>query len=160
MYPMCDDTMVFVGWATAVADCDGDITTEYFDVDGVSEGATLPTDWRPCIQGEEGATWSPTHVTVTFTSPTDIDFSDGQFMSLSINGNLTLTGSGYAAGREVWLKITETGGSARTIAKPAGWVNLGGTFPTSLAANKTLLIHLIAYGATEASVVTHTWVQS
>lgn len=156
---MCDDTMVFVGWATAVADCDGDITTEYFDVDGVSEGATLPTDWRPCIQGEEGAAWTPTHVGLTFTSPTDIDFSDGQFMSLNVNGNLTLTGSGYAAGREVWLAVTETGGSARTITVPSGWVFVTSK-PTSIAANKKILYHLIAYGATEASVVAAAQVQS
>lgn len=160
MQPMCDDTLAFVGWATGVADCDGTVTIEYFDVDGASEGGTLPTDWVPCVQGEEGPTWTPTHDTLTFATPTDIDFSDAQFMTLSINGNLTLTGSGYAAGREVWLKITETGGSIRTVAKPSGWVTVGGSFPSSLAANKTLLVHLIAFGATEASVIAHTWVQS
>jgi hypothetical protein len=161
MVPMSlSTTLAFAGWATGVADCDGDVTIEYFDEDGVSQGSTLPANWVPTLQGEEGPSWTPTHVALTFTSPTDIDFSDGQFMSVSINGNLTLTGSGYAAGREVWLKITETGGSSRTLAKPSGWVVVGGTFPSSLAANKTLLVHLIAYGGTEASVVAHTWVQS
>lgn len=160
MQPMCNSSGVFSGWATGVIDCDATETFEYWDEDFVSQGTTLPAGWKPCVQGVTGASWTPVHYVATFASPTDIDFSDGQFATLDINGNLTLAGSGYAAGREVWLKIKETGGAVRTIAKPSGWLVVGGSFPTSLAANKTLLVHLIAYGATEASVVVHSWVQS
>jgi hypothetical protein len=160
MQAMCNSSGVFSGWATGIADCDGTETFEYWNTSFVSQGTSLPSGWKPCVQGVTGATWSPVHVPLTFASPTDIDFSDGQFQSLNINGNLTLTGSGYAAGREVWLKITETAGSSRTLTKPAGWVNVGSAFPATLAANKTLLVHLIAYGTTEASVVVHSWVQA
>jgi hypothetical protein len=49
MTAMCstvDDSLV--GWATARTDCDGNVTIEYFDTNGVSQGGTLPANWGVC----------------------------------------------------------------------------------------------------------------
>lgn len=49
MTPMCSSvTGQLVGWASAVADCDGDISFEYHNTSGVSQGSTLPANWQPC----------------------------------------------------------------------------------------------------------------
>ena len=160
MYPMClSTTGAFAGWAIGVADCDGDVTFDYLDEDGVSVGSTLPANWRPCVQGEDGPASTPTQAALTFASPTDIDFSDGDlYRTLSINGNLTLSGSSYQVATEINLIITETGGSPRTFAVPSGWISLT-TKPTSIPANKKLFVNLISFGTTEANVVARYWPQ-
>jgi hypothetical protein len=161
MQAMCDDvTFDQEGWAIGVADCDGVVTLEYFDVDGVSLGGTLPAGWRTCVQGVPGPTWSPTQETLTFATPTNIDFSNAAwYKTLSINGNLTLTASNYAVATELNIRIVETGASSRTLTFPATWVWVT-TMPTALAANKTALLNLISYGTTEANVVARWWVQA
>lgn len=49
MTPMClSTTGALIGWATGVADCDGDISFEYHNTSGVSQGTSLPANWQPC----------------------------------------------------------------------------------------------------------------
>ena len=161
MQAMCDDTTFDqLGWAIGVADCDGDVSLEYFDVDGVSQGGTLPAGWRTCVQGVPGPTWTPTQTTLTFATPTDIDFSNAAwYKTLSINGNLTLTASNYAQATELNIRIVETGAALRTLTFPTNWVWVT-TKPANIAASKTGLLNLISYGTTEADVVARWWVQA
>lgn len=49
MTPMCSSvTGAFVGWGTGVADCDGNMSFEYFNTSGASQGTSLPANWQPC----------------------------------------------------------------------------------------------------------------
>lgn len=160
MQPMClTTTGAFAGWAIGVGDCDGDVTLEYFDEDGVSQGGSLPANWKPCVQGEDGPVWTPGQSALTFASPTSIDFSGDWYRTLNVNGNLTFAGASYQTGTEITVLVTETGGSSRTIAYPAGWVWLT-TKPTSIAANKKILYSFISFGTAEANVIARAWVQS
>lgn len=53
MTPMCNvNTNQMVGWALSTVSCDGStITLTYLDVNGVSQGSSLPADWHPCRPG-------------------------------------------------------------------------------------------------------------
>lgn len=161
MQPMCHDTTgVFQGWAIGVADCDGATTFEYYDEDFVSQGTTLPTNWTTCVQGEAGPAWEPTQSALVYATPVDIDFSDDEwYRTLSINGNLTFTGSSYQAATELNIRITETGGAVRTLTFPSGWIWYTSK-PSTLAANKSGLLNLISYGTTEGNVAARYWVQT
>lgn len=154
MTPMCDvDTGEQLGWAIAVAACDGDVTLEYFDVDGVSEGGSLPADWKPCIQGVPGAEASFTHTDLAYSGTVDISFTDADYYSIDdVSGNLTLTGSDYGSAREVAIRLVETGGSSRTFTPPSGWKWVGST-PTFIGANETVLIRAISFTAAGSGVV-------
>lgn len=159
MTPMCDSTTLeHVGWAVGITDCDGVIVIEYFDVDGVSEGATLPTDWQPCVQGEAGPAWEPTQSALSYTTPTDIDFGDDEwFRVIDIGGNLTLSGSNYQSAVELTILIREAGGAPRTLTFPTDWVWLT-TKPTTIAANKDAILKLNSFGTAATDVYARYWV--
>jgi DNA-binding beta-propeller fold protein YncE len=73
----------------------------------------------------------------------------------TLTGNITFTGTGYAAGRSITIRVVN-GGTLRTIGFPAGWVFVG-LKPTDIAANKTGVLTVTAFSTTEASCVA-TWV--
>jgi hypothetical protein len=68
---------------------------------------------------------TPAIATLTYAATTDIAFTDAaQRLSLTLTGDITFTGSGYADTREVVVFIT--GDSVlRTVAFPADWVFVG-----------------------------------
>lgn len=153
MIPMCNSSGVQQGWAIATAQCDGDVTLEYFDTAGASEGGTLPAGWQPCVQGVPGPAWAPSHTDIPYAATVNIDLSDTAFMSIDdVTGNLTLTGSGYTAGVTVDLRVVESGGSSRTISFPAAWKFVGPK-PTNIAGNKTALLQLKVFGTTASTTV-------
>ena len=89
---------------------------------------------------------------VTYASTVDVGFNDEvNFRTVSLTGALTLTGSGYQAGRMFTLNLT-CDSSARTLTFPSGWVFLG-VKPSAMTASKTAVLSLVCYGSTEASVV-------
>jgi hypothetical protein len=146
MIPMCNSSGVQQGWAIATAECDGDVTLEYYNTSGVLQGGTLPSGWQPCVQGVPGPAWAPSHTDIAYAASVDIDLSDTAFISIdNISGNLTLTGSGYTAGVTVKVRLVESGGSSRTISFPAAW-HFVGPEPTNIGANKTALLELSCFG--------------
>lgn len=161
MTPMCDDTtFAQVGWAVAVADCAGNVILTYYDTSGVSEGSALPADWRPCVQGEPGPEWTPTHTDVPYAASVNIDFAGPEYISIDdVTGNLTFTGSNYTSARHVRIRVVETGASSRTLTFPGTWVFVGPK-PVTIAANKTGLLDLISFGGSSSSVVANWEVQT
>lgn len=89
---MCDTTTgEHLGWAVGVADCDSDITIEYFDVDGVSEGNTLPAGWKPCVQGVAGQDAAPLTIeTITEGATIDIDLDGADIQVLDVTDDFAM----------------------------------------------------------------------
>jgi hypothetical protein len=156
---MCSTTTgAFLGWAIGTADCDGVIALEYFDEDGVTAGTTLPAGWKPCVQGEDGPSWTPVHSTLAYAASIDIDFAGSEYNTITLTGGLGLTGSNYAAATEIVVHIVGDG-SSNALSFPAAWVFVS-TKPTTIAANKVGILRLICFGATAADVVASWEVQA
>jgi hypothetical protein len=162
MIPMCDETTgAHLGWAIGSVDCDGTKELEYFDVDGVSEGATLPAGWKPCIQGETGPAWTPTHADVAYSATVDIDFLDDEYITIDdVSGNLTFTGSNYTAARTIKVRLVESGAVARTVTLPTNWKTPGTADPYTLGASKTAILVLDSFTNADTGVVARWEVQS
>lgn len=110
------------------------------------------------FQGYNGSSWEllercttpPTSLSTTGTI--DIDFSGALLQTQgALTGNITYTGSNYAAGSSVTIRVVG-GTSSQTLTFPSGWVFVG-TAPTSLAAGKTAILTVTSFGTTAANVV-------
>jgi len=89
---------------------------------------------------------------VTFASTLDVGFNDEvNFRSVSLTGNLTLTGSGYQAGRMFSVRLI-CDSTARNLTFPSGWTFLG-VKPSAMTASRTGVLSLFSYGSAEADVV-------
>lgn len=148
---MCDVDGVHVGWAVAVATCDGTITLEYFDEDGVSEGGTLPAGWKPCVQGVTGPPWEPGFEELVWDSAVDLDFSADYYKTLTVDDTTEFTTSNLAPGVEVVLRLVG-GASPATLTFPTDWV-WGDNFVEGIASGEMYLINLTAFGTTDADVI-------
>lgn len=91
------------------------------------------------------------HSTLTYAATTDIDLAGDAFRTLTLTGAVTFTTSNRAAPRSVTLKITG-GGSDRALTFPS-WVFVGAAAPTSLAANKTAVLTITAFGTADTDIV-------
>lgn len=159
MVPMCLTTDgTFQGWAIGSVDCDNTVALEYFDEDGASLGTTLPANWKPCVQGEDGPEWVPTHNTETYASSFDVDMATDEYKSIALTGDITFSASNISAAEEVKVRVVADS-TSRAVAFDADWVFLG-TKPTTIAANKSAVLTLIAWGATDASIIAKWEVQS
>lgn len=69
----------------------------------------------------------------------------------TLTGAIEFTGSAYAAGRSVTVRVVN-GGTLRTLTFPADWVFVGPK-PDEIAANKTGVLSLVSFGTTAADVV-------
>lgn len=156
MTPMCNASNVQVGWATAVADCDGDVEIEYWNTSGVSQGASLPAGWKPCIQGEVGPEWAPAYDNITYAASVNIDFAAEEYVEIDLTGPLTLTGSNYNVPKTIYVLLKEVGSASRVLAFPSDWKFLGSVAPTTLASNKRGVLTLHCWG-TAATDVTAVW---
>lgn len=90
--------------------------------------------------------------TLVYNANTALDFSTAGWKSISLTGNITFTSSNVAADREIAIRIVSDG-SLRTLTFPAGWVFVSSAAPTSIAANKTAILSLRAFGGTDSTVV-------
>lgn len=97
-----------------------------------------------------GSSLAPTWGTLSGTTPALAFTAAFQNRTMTLTGNTTFTGSGYAQGYEMWINITGDS-SLRTLSFP-GWSWREGA-PTDLAANKKMTIHLKCPSATEADCV-------
>jgi hypothetical protein len=81
----------------------------------------------------------------------NIDLSLDRVITRTATGAITFTGSNYTEGKSASVRIV-AGASSRNLTFPAGWVFVSGK-PATLAANKTGILAVTAFGTTEASVV-------
>lgn len=87
------------------------------------------------------------------TGTVDIDFSTNEVVTMAaMTGNVTFTGSNYAAGRSKTIRIIG-GASAFTFAFPSGWKFMGSAAPASLAIGKYAILTLFSVSTTEAEVI-------
>lgn len=93
-----------------------------------------------------------TQSALTYAATTDIDFDLKSFRTLALTGNVTFTTSHRGAGKTVSLKIAADS-STRNFTFPAGWVFVGNAAPGSIAANKTAILTLTCFGATDSDIV-------
>jgi hypothetical protein len=98
---------------------------------------------------------------LTYAATTDLDMAtlDGQFRTITLTGDLTLTTSNRAAGRVVLIRLLP-GASQRTLTFPVGWVFVGNTKPATLAASKTAVLSLTFFGTADTDCVAAYAVQS
>jgi hypothetical protein len=83
---------------------------------------------------------------------------DGQYRTITLTGDLTLTASNRATGRMAVIRLLP-GASQRTLTFPVGWVFVG-TKPATLAASKTAVLSLTFFGTADTDCVAAYAVQS
>jgi len=90
---------------------------------------------------------------LTYSATTDLDMSalDGQYRTITLTGDLTLTSSNRATGRSATIRLLP-GASLRTLTFPAGWVFICDK-PTDLAANKTAVLSVTFFGTADTDCV-------
>jgi len=106
------------------------------------------------IKGATGATGpagASSHSTLTYAATTDIDFTLADYRSLALTGNVTFTTSNRAAPRTVTIKILADA-SIRTFTFPA-WKFVGAAAPASIAASKTAVLTVTAFGTADTDIV-------
>lgn len=91
------------------------------------------------------------HFTFNNASGTMNVWFDGNLWTYNLSGDVTFASLGLAAGKYATLRLLP-GASTRTLAFPAGWVFVGPK-PVDIAADKTGILTVEAFGATDADVV-------
>jgi hypothetical protein len=92
--------------------------------------------------------------TLTYAATVNLDMAvlTGEFRTINLTGNLTLTTSNRANGRQVAIRlIADT--SNRTLTFPAGWIFLNSTVPTFVSANKTAILSLTFFGSNNSDCI-------
>jgi hypothetical protein len=100
-----------------------------------------------------GLTPATSYAAITYAASVALDLSslDGQYRTISLTGDLTLTTSNLATGRTVVIRIIADA-SQRTLTFPAGWKFLG-TKPANIAASKTGVLSLTFFGSADSDCV-------
>jgi len=82
-----------------------------------------------------------------------LDFSADGFVSRNVGGTaVTVTGSGYSAGRTKTLRLV--GGTAvASLDVPSDWTFVGGAAGTAIGTAVTVIVTATAFGTAAASVV-------
>lgn len=88
---------------------------------------------------------------LTYSATTVIDFSAGDYQIVALTGNVTFTFASLAADAEVTLEI-QADSSSRTLAFPSGVRVVGVALPSSIAANKIVIVSFRSNGTTAANV--------
>jgi hypothetical protein len=98
--------------------------------------------------------------TITYGATVALDFAslDAQYRTISLTGNLELTTSNLANGRTLVIRLVADG-SQRTLTFPTDWKFIG-TKPANIAASKTAVLSITAFGTANADVVAAYAVQS
>jgi hypothetical protein len=82
----------------------------------------------------------------------DFEALDSQYRTISLTGDLELTTSNLANGRTLVLRLV-CDATERTLTFPADWPFLEDTKPATIAASKTAVLSLTAFGTANADVV-------
>jgi len=98
--------------------------------------------------------------TIAYAAQVALDFAalDSQYRTISLAGDLELTTSNLANGRTLVLRLAADA-TERTFTFPADWVFIG-TKPSTIAASKTAVLSLTAFGTANTDVVAAYQVQS
>lgn len=98
--------------------------------------------------------------TITYAADIELDMAtlDGQYRTISLTGNLSLTTINRANGRTAVLRLI-CDGTQRTLTFPAGWVFIGAK-PANIAASKTAVLSLTFFGSASTDAVAAYAVQS
>lgn len=118
----------------------------------LTRNATLPTtpaalEWGPATK----PIFRPVLQAVTYAGTVDLPATGPRNTIIALTGDIVITISALAAGREFNL-IMQADGTSRAITWPASIIWLG-TAPTSLAAGKTLRVQFLSTGTTAAAVI-------
>lgn len=94
------------------------------------------------------------HSSITYAGIIDLDLAalTGKLRTISLTGNLTLTTSNRANGRQVGLRLL-CDATIRNLTFPVGWVFVGNTRPTAIQANKVGMLNLIFFGTNDSDCV-------
>lgn len=170
--PVTPSGFLFIAQRTGF-DSAGEETFQTFKVDIDNAGATGPVGPQGLpgangaaggqgpqgVPGATGPAGSSSHSVLAYAASVDIDFDLADYRSLTLAGNVTFTTSNRAAPKTVTVRIIGDG-SSRTLTFPVGWIFVGGTAPTALAANKVGVLTATCFGANDADIVFAYAVQS
>jgi hypothetical protein len=92
-----------------------------------------------------------TALATTGTINLDLSVLTGTVQRITLTGNPTFTTSNRASGRLMQLRLA-AGGSARTLAWPAGWVAFGVALPTALASGAVLRVAIECHGTADTDI--------
>ncbi len=87
-----------------------------------------------------------------FNSNTVLNFGTFTSKRLPLTGDVAFSAVGQLYGSEMTVRITSDA-TPRNMSWPAGWKFVGGAAPASIAANKTALLQLWAFGLNESDIV-------
>jgi len=92
--------------------------------------------------------------TLTYAATVNLDMDPvlPVYRALALTGDVTFTTSNLGPGRQVSIKI-DCDSTLRNFTFPAGWTFIGAAAPTDLAADKTAVLSLVSYGASDTDVV-------
>ena len=90
------------------------------------------------------------------TGATTVNFGHDQLQTYALTGNITISTSGSASGKNKTMKI-KPDGTDRTVTVPATWKWVG-TNPTTsnvitITASKTAILTLTCFGGGDANIV-------
>lgn len=89
--------------------------------------------------------------TLTYAATVNIDFDGPDELTVSLTGNVLFTSTNRGAGKRARILIV-CDGTGRTTGFEA-WTVVGAALPASLVASKSMVLDLLCYGTTVASVV-------
>jgi hypothetical protein len=87
-----------------------------------------------------------------FASNTVLNFGTYSSKRITLTGDIAFSAVGQLFGSEMQLRIT-CDGTTRNLSWPAGWKFVGAAAPASIAANKTALLQLWAFGLNDTDIV-------
>lgn len=103
--------------------------------------------------GPQGPAGSYPHATLTYATSIALDFATDGYYSLALTGNVTFTTSNRSAGKALSVRIAADA-SQRALAFPSGWkwLNLSAA-PANIAASKTGVLSVTAFGTAETDII-------
>jgi hypothetical protein len=89
---------------------------------------------------------------IPYATTVAISYNDEvNFRTINLTGNLTITDTGYQAGRMFTFNLL-CDSTARALTFPTGWTFLG-VKPSAMTASKRAILSVVCYGSTESSIV-------
>jgi hypothetical protein len=89
---------------------------------------------------------------LVFASNTVLNFGTHSSKRITLTGDIAFSAVGQLFGSEMQLRIL-CDGTTRNMSWPAGWKFVGAAAPASIAANKTALLQLWAFGLNDTDIV-------
>jgi hypothetical protein len=91
---------------------------------------------------------------IAFAGNVTLNFGSFGSKRITLTGDIAFSAVGFGYGSRLELRLL-CDGTARNLTWPAGWKFVGTAAPASIAANKTALLHLHAFGPGESDIVAY-----